>query len=500
MRTAMLIHIMLAIGYAGEPFSVTDLKIYLDRKEIVYEQISIQMGEAYWNMYTDDERADLNTPKQRFYELFADDTLRQILDYWSLRRDEINDPVLKRRIAVWSDILIGAKVNYDEEIFTLQSQLEDWMDIEEGETDTPSPEKITQAVLQLMQFRNEKSKELGYANYAAMMLEITEVGVNRFERCVAIVDSMTKAPYQRLVDNLKKEKKKDKLNRNDVFPLVIDYYNSTRGIPIEQRKINSIVEKTVENIGIDYDKLPLQFEENVIPKGIGGQGIAVKIPEDFRAVLNLNQALNVHLHELGHGLQWMHTTINIPILEEYEWCWGSVCPAYAEGMAETMVRFINHPLWMKKYGKMNEKEIAANRATMDSCAAAWFRYQLTLFLFEYELYQNLSQTPEQIWNSLYQQYLAIDFAPEKPFTLDNIIYVSYPIYIQNYLLGDIIAWQVHAALAEKFGEKYIFNKKVSRYMIDHLWKDGALLDWQSRLRNATGKELDVVGYLKMFGF
>ncbi len=82
----------------------------------------------------------------------------------------------------------------------------------------------------------------------------------------------------------------------------------------------------------------------------------------------------------------------------------------------------------------------------------------------------------------------------------SLIYVSYPIYIQNYVLADIISWQVHKTLEKKFGKDYPFNQDVSGFLKKNLWESGELYPWQTRLKKATGRILDVEGYLKEMGF
>ena len=81
--------------------------------------------------------------------------------------------------------------------------------------------------------------------------------------------------------------------------------------------------------------------------------------------------------------------------------------------------------------------------------------------------------------------------------LNDIIYVSYPLYLQNYLLADMIACQIHQTLKEKFGDDYAFNKNVGPYL-ETFYKDGEYYTWQNRLIKGTGKELDIKAYLNYY--
>jgi Zn-dependent M32 family carboxypeptidase len=79
------------------------------------------------------------------------------------------------------------------------------------------------------------------------------------------------------------------------------------------------------------------------------------------------------------------------------------------------------------------------------------------------------------------------------------MFVDYPCYMHNYLIAGIIGWQVHDTLKQKFGEGYAFNNNVGQFLIDNLYKNGMLNDWRGILKGATGKTLDVDGYLKYLG-
>ena len=198
-------------------------------------------------------------------------------------------------------------------------------------------------------------------------------------------------------------------------------------------------------------------------------------------------------------LQAMHTTIESPILKEYEWSLGSGCGGYAEGMAEVSARFARNPEWVKRLTTMSEVEIQEKIDNANSYLPAYFRILLPTIIFEVEFYKNLDQDPDDLRRQLTQQYLLLDSPPERVRSIVDMIYVSYPLYIQNYMIAEIVSWQVHTALEEKFGKEYVFNPEVGDFLKEHFYKNGELYPWQTRLKNATGKELDLDGYLTNLG-
>lgn len=482
-----------------EKFSESQLTQYLDSQETIFEQISVSMGEEYWKLYTEEGKADLQGPKQQFAILFRNGTLNSTVNTWYSRGEKIKDRTLKRRIELWHNILTGAKVNLDEEVLDLTNQLEAWLAVGTDSEDKPSQEELEAAVLKLMKLRNKKARELGFANYAEMILQITELGSELFHSLVEIMDKFTLLPYQNLLEKMKVEQNKTDLGIADVRKLMSQYYMSSRGPKITKEKMFPLMKETAENIGIPFDTLPLRFVERKMPPGIGGQGFALHIPKDFRTVVMPTLPFGSRLHELGHGLQWMFTTVESPILKGYEWSLGNACGAFDEGMAETMAKFSLNSEWLKKYTGLSEEEYLENKVKIQSLVPAYIRFFMNIFMFEIEFYKDLDQNLEELVHSLQKNYLLVDEPAKKPMSLASMIYVSYPVYVQNYLIADIISWQVHNALEEKFGKDYVFNKEVGPYLKETLWKDGELSNWQIRLKTATGSELDIEGYLKSLG-
>lgn len=156
----------------SEPY----LEQLLDKKEILFEEISVQYGTAVWNLYSDEAEADQLTPRKRFQKLFSNDTINTLIDRWYSKRNNISNRELRRRVGLWYNILIAAKVNFDEEIFQLQNELEIWLTEEDSLPNMPSKEELEIMTTQLIHLRNEKARLLGYSDYPEMVLDVTELG------------------------------------------------------------------------------------------------------------------------------------------------------------------------------------------------------------------------------------------------------------------------------------------------------------------------------------
>ncbi|MBN1638001.1 MAG: hypothetical protein JW866_03480 [Ignavibacteriales bacterium] len=476
----------------------SQLKSFLDNKEIIYEDICVQMGVANWNVYSQEETPDQDTPKGRYSILFSNDSLHQVINYWYPQRSNLRDKVLQRRVEVWYHILIGAKVDMEPEVFELENQLEEWLSGQVPKEEIPPTEELNNMVLHLMKLRNEKAQKLGYENYAVMMLELTELGNDWFMEQVDLILKRTKPQMDLIYDELRIQLKKETLTFFDLLGPIREYYfgSDTPITPKEDETMFELMKKILANIGINYEELPIRFVEREVP--YGGNGLAISVPDDFRVIRNVGMPLSVWMHELGHGLQAMFTQIEYPILKGYEWCLGEGCPAFSEGMAETSARFSRNNEVIKSFSNLEDynKDLVLNKYS-----ALYLRFSLISALFEIEFYKDLSQNPGDLLNNLYEEILSIENPAGRDYNIsENIIYVSYPVYLHNYLLADIISWQVHNSMEEKFGKNYPFNKETSSYLIDHFYRDGEFVTWREKLINGTGKALDIDGYLKSFGY
>ncbi|MCP4218493.1 MAG: hypothetical protein GY765_27915, partial [bacterium] len=331
------------------------LKNYLDEKETRYENISVEMGTAYWNYYSQEAEADLENPKKKFQKLMFDPKLGTTIETWYKKKESIKNPVTRRRIAIWYNTLITARVEMEPQIHTLRTKLEKFLGADMDKDKKPSAEKLREMVLTLMKMRNKKAKELGYANYAELILEITELDARWFHGFVENLLNVTEKSYKELIVKTKEKNKLDKIGYVEISNMARMYRRNKGTKDTPKDKAMNLLRETVENIGFDADTILKKFIEMELPASIGGQGIAVKIPTDIRIVVVPGLPLAVRLHEAGHGLHGLNITMKHPMLKGYEW-WMGNDSVFPEGLAETIARFENNKMWQQKYLQVDKKK------------------------------------------------------------------------------------------------------------------------------------------------
>lgn len=473
-----------------------ELEKFLNKTELKYEQIAEELGVAYWNFYSAESETDLKTPKNKLYNLLINDTLNTLIETWYPKRSEIQDTILRKRVDTWHRVLLSAKVEYNAEIMELRNELEEMLGVSEDAD--KSKDDLGEKILKLIELRNKKSVELGYDNYVHLTFETNGLGYEWFMNFIDEMDESTYDSYKSLVEKTKLENNLEEFGQRNAFQFIGQFYGNNNPTELKIEDNIELVKISLNNIGINYNKLPAKLVEEQLPAGIGGQGLMINIPNDFRAVMTLGMGISTWMHEMGHGLHGLYNSINQPILEGYEWIPGNANPSFAEGMAETSAYFTRNTVWQKKYTKLSDEKIKEKQEIVNKYASAFIRYHLYNFMRETELYLYSEKTYDEIQIELAKKYLLIETEKIRTQSLKNIIYVSYPLYLQNYLIADIMACQIHETLKEKFGKDYAFNKNVGAYLTKNFYSTGEYFDWNDRLINGTGKPLDIKAYLEFY--
>jgi Zn-dependent M32 family carboxypeptidase len=470
--------------------SESELVSYLGSKDSVYENICIEYGKETWNLYSGEDKVDLYTPKSKITEFLTNKDFDDNIDYWINNVNQIQDNILKRKVVLWKQVINGTKIELDKDVKDLATQLLEKIG-NRDKKDTLQNKELEKQVLNLIKIRNKKARELGYDNYAYYILDYFGIGYKWFESFADEIDKKSAPVYKELLSKLKKEK--DTVKISDIMK----YYKSPLEVSFSEDSNYIILRNTLSDIGFDYDALPIRYV--VRAADVGGNCIGVVIPSDFRVVVVPDMPISVYMHELGHGLQGIYTNTSTGLLEGYEWCLGNSPPMFYEGMADMMAGFTRNSNWLKKYGHFTDEEISKYLKIDKYESAVKMRLNLFVMQSEIEVYKNEDKIPNEVVNALYKKIFMVNQNRSRQYSLVSTIFVDYPCYMQNYVIADFISWQVHQTLKEKFGESYASNKEVKSYLIDNIYKYGVSKDWREILKGATGKDLDVDGYLNYLG-
>jgi peptidyl-dipeptidase A len=372
----------------------------------------------------------------------------------------------------------------------------------------------------LVVLRNEAAKQLGFKNYHAMQLYLNEQSQDQVLALFDELDTLTREPFLAAkreidgrigklvgvpIDELQPwhyhdpffqespavfDADLDKVfEKVDILKLCREFYAGI-GLPIEDVLSRSdLYEKP--------GKSPHAFCTDIDREG------------DVRVLANIvpnEKWMATMLHELGHSV---YSSKYIPRTLPY------VVRSHAhilttEGVAMMFERFSKNADWLAAM-----QVSVADPSAFNEAGALMRRNQLLIFSrwcqvmlrFEKSLYENPDQDLNALWWNLVEKYQGVRKPKDRnlPDYAAKIHIVSAPAYYHNYMLGQLFASQVHAALcrdvldgAPPTDAIYVGNKRAGQFMLDKVFAPGATLSWNELTKHATGEELNAKAFAAEF--
>lgn len=372
---------------------------------------------------------------------------------------------------------------------------------------------------ELVGFRNEAARQLGFKDYHVMQLFLNEQSQDQVLNLFDRLDELTREPFRRAkaeidaklaqncgitVDELRPWHYHDPFFQEppavfgtdldavyakvDILKLCRDYYAGI-GLPIDDVIARSDLH---EKPG----KSPHAFCTDIDREG------------DVRVLANIvpnEYWMGTMLHELGHSV---YSSRNIPRSVPYVLRMESHILT-TEGVAMMFERAAKSSDWLQGMGVT-----VADPKAFNDAGSKMLRNQLLIFSrwcqvmlrFEKELYANPDQDLNKLWWDLVEKYQMLK-RPEgrnAPDYASKVHIVVAPAYYHNYMMGQLFASQVHHTIARAVLKTdpahaiYVGHKSVGRYMKKRVFAPGKTLPWNELTRFATGEELNPKAFAEDF--
>jgi peptidyl-dipeptidase A len=199
------------------------------------------------------------------------------------------------------------------------------------------------------------------------------------------------------------------------------------------------------------------------------------------------------LHELGHAVYDAYLPRSLPFLLR--------TPAHTlstESVAMYMGRLTRDPAWLRDVvgAAPDAAEERAVRAQLRASMLVAARWILVMVYFERELYRDPDRADlDSLWWDLVErlQYVRRPDGRQAPDWAAKIHFSIAPVYYHNYLLGELMASQVSAALDGELGDRggrsIAGDPRVGAFFRERVFAPGASVDWNRLLVHATGEAL-----------
>lgn len=361
--------------------------------------------------------------------------------------------------------------------------------------------KVSARVRELARLRNDAARELGFADFYTMQLEVQELSEDWLFGVLGELEELTDRPFRAWKSSLD-ERLKVRFGTDDLYPwhyadpffqeLPPDGSVSLDDV-FGDASASELALKTFGAWGIDLSDV--MEKSDLYPREKKCQHafcISIDRRDDVRMLCNIvpgQRWVDVMLHESGHAAFDVSIDRALPFLLR--------TPAHTfvtEAMALLSGRLARDPEWLKAVAGIEPKVVDEMSADLRRAAATerliFSRWGLVMVHFERAMYADPEADLDAIWWELVERFQGLkrpDVVPQGAWAA-KIHVAAAPVYYQNYLLGDILASQLTATAEAEFGG-LIGSEAAGKMLLDRVFRPGNSMRWDALVETATGRPL-----------
>ncbi|HEV3136449.1 MAG TPA: M2 family metallopeptidase [Pirellulales bacterium] len=541
-------------GAAQDKSTATDSAAsqFVAMHEAQVRPLEIALNLAWWKANTngkDEDFAAKVEAQNRYDQALADRD--RFASLKAIREDKVKDPILSREIEVLyraylekqvdPELLkrITSKSNEIEKAFNVyraklndheiadsqvRSILKESKDSAERQAVWESSKGVAKVVAndlkELVFLRNEAARKLGFKDFHAMRLYLSEQDQDQVLKLFDELDALTREPFAAVKGDIDLKMAAnygidvDELRpwhyHDPFFQESPAIYGTNLDKVFANADILALCRKFYAGIGLPIDDVIARSDLYEKP-GKSPHAFCTDIDRagDVRVLANIvpnEYWMGTMLHELGHSV---YSSKNIPIDLPYV-LRTEAHILTTEGVAMMFERFSKSGEWLEQMGvsvpdaKVYSDTGAKMRRNQLLIFSRWCQVMLR---FEKELYGNPGQDLNRLWWDLVEKYQLI----KRPVGRNGSDYaskihiVSAPAYYHNYMMGQLFACQVHATIAREVLHSsdppraiYAHDLAVGEFMKRRVFAPGARLSWNDLTKHATGEALNAKAFAAEF--
>ena len=381
-------------------------------------------------------------------------------------------------------------------------------------------DKVAKDLIQLAKLRNEAAKELGFPNYYYMAMELRELNPTDVETVFNELYSLTQQPFDQLHSEIESVfSRRYGIERSEIRPW---HYED-----LFAQSAPAILEINLDNYYKDID-IPETAKTFYLSAGIPVDDILsrsdlyeregksqhafsffIDRKDDIRILCNIvpnERWMGTMLHELGHAIYDKYLDPGLPFLLRE--------PAHqftTEGVAMFFGSYSSNSYWMNNALQISKSQLekiqTVSRANLRLSKLIFARWSMVVLNFEKMFYENPDQALNTLWWDLVEKYQKIK-RPEKPVGNEwatKLHIATYPVYYQNYQLGELFASQILNYVAENYYpgrelEEVTFwnNQDAGDYLKEKIFNPGKQLPWNEMIKQATGEILSAKSFVNQY--
>jgi peptidyl-dipeptidase A len=369
---------------------------------------------------------------------------------------------------------------------------------------------VEQDVLKLVDLRNESAQQLGFKNYHAMSLSLSEQNPEEMDSLFDKLDEFTREPYRKIKKNIdsflvsrfgiKTTELKPWHYQNRFFQEAPEIFETDLDNYFKDKNIEKITTNYFDSIGLPINdmiqKSDLYEREN---KYQHAYCINIDRTGDVRVLCNIKSNANwmgTMLHEFGHAAYDKFVDTSLPwLLRSHSHIFTTEAIAMFFGRLVSNLDWIENSVDTKIINKEASEEKIEKNLKMN--LIVFSRWAQLMYRFEKSMYENPKQDLNILWWDLVEHYQEIK-RPEnrnEPDWASKIHVALYPAYYHNYMLGELLTSQLQEYLT-KDNNKYFEGKNVGDFLKENIFFPGSKYIWSELINRATGEELNPAYFVK----
>lgn len=380
--------------------------------------------------------------------------------------------------------------------------------------------EVNSRVVELVKLRNKVAQSLGFPNYHYMSLALSEQDPDEILALFDELDSLTAPAYAQLKGSIDSFlSKRFSINADELKPW--HYQNRFFQEPPQIYPVNldrffagQNLEQlaTVYYAGLGLDVADIMSRSDLYEKpGKNQHAFCTDIDRsgDVRMLCNLRPDAywaNTLLHELGHAVYSKYNDPQLPYLLR-----NHAHTFTTEAIANLFGRFASHPDWLVHNGLTDSAGAEAIRQSVNANLRleqlVFSRWCQVMYRFEKAMFENPDQDLNTLWWQLVEKYqlLKKPVGRNQPDWASKIHVALYPCYYHNYLMGELLASQLHHHISvnvlgatEVYNQSFTGRPEVGIYLRTKVFEPGARYHWKEMIVRATGEPLSAKYYALQF--
>ncbi len=372
--------------------------------------------------------------------------------------------------------------------------------------------KIEGNLLQLVHKRNEDAKALGFSNFYEMSFKTQELDLDAVFETFKKLKDRSDEPFRQIKNEMDEERAAVlKIKKADLRPwhYVDPFFQEAppvRGCDLDKfydgKDLEEVAINTFKSIGLDVEdilqKSDLYPRENKNPFGFCTN---IDREGDIRILVNLDSSVfwsTALLHELGHAVYYKYINPELPFILRFQ-----SHTITTEAIALFFGRMTKTLEWKKRFLGLNKEQIEEIKPSIERMLERQMlvsaRWIITYSFFERKLYENPHQDLNKLWWDLVKdiQYIHPPEDTSNPDWASKMHFSLAPVSYQDYLLGELMASQLTHFIEKNISDN-LFSPEVGQYLIHDFFKPGATLQWNEKIKRATGEYLNPLYFVKQF--